>query len=97
MAFKKGQKKTPGSGRKRGSRNKATVDVKALAQKLLADRTYFTNFKKRLRLGTLPPTVEAMLWYYAFGKPVETVQIGAGEGGPQSFEITVIDKRKVKS
>ncbi len=94
--FKKGQKKTAGSGRRRGTPNKATVDIKALCQKLIGDATYFRKFKKRWREGALPPHVESMVWYYAFGKPTETIELGGTAGGPNLFEITVVDKRKVK-
>ena len=62
-------------GRPKGVPNKATSEMKALAQRLLKDRTYRANFRKRLQDGELPPAVESMLYHYAFGKPADTLKL----------------------
>jgi hypothetical protein len=33
--------------------------------------------RKRLLAGKLPPVLEAMLWYYAKGKPKETIDVNS--------------------
>lgn len=58
-------------------RPKSTVEDKRarkLARRLLSDPQYLKGLRRRLRTGTVQPGVEAMLWYYAEGKPAETVE-----------------------
>ena len=67
---------------KRGGRdgkvsNKPTEqdrEIRKLSKKLLTNPTYLANLKERLETGRIQPGVEAMLYYYAFGKPPETVE-----------------------
>lgn len=49
--------------------------ARKIARKLLADPSYRKNLIKRLREGTIQPGVEAMLWYYAEGKPRESMEV----------------------
>lgn len=49
-------------------------EVRRISKKLLLNPTYQTNLKKRLNDGRLQPGIEALLYYYAFGKPPETVE-----------------------
>lgn len=72
MGFKKGKPKT--GGRKRGTPNKATVEIKDLARSLLEDPIYQEKLKKRLRSGDAQQ-IEALLYHYAYGKPVQTVEV----------------------
>lgn len=68
-------KKGPGPGRPKGSRNKATVEIKAMARALtLEDSIYLEKLKARLRKGTCNATVETTLLYYGYGKPAETIK-----------------------
>ena len=67
---------TPGPGRPKGCKDKVRRQVKTIALDLLGDDEYQRNLAKRLRKGTLAPALEAMLWHYAFGKPVERMEIG---------------------
>lgn len=76
-----------GPGRTAGTPNKATVEVRALCQRLLSDREYQNNLRARLTAGDLPPAVEAMLWHYAYGKPKERVEVTGAENGPMRFTL----------
>jgi hypothetical protein len=69
-------------GRRKGTPNKQTTDVAAIARALVDDLAYRTMFKRRLRLGKLKPQVETMLWHYAYGKPVVHVEVAGEAGGP---------------
>ena len=69
-----------GKGRPRGSQNKATVDVRALAQGLVDDLEYRKRLKDRLLSGKMAPALETLLWHYAYGKPRDTLDITAPEG-----------------
>jgi len=62
-------------GRKPGSPNRVTVEVRAAAAALVDDPTYRARLLDDLRKRKLAPAVETMLWYYAKGKPKETVAL----------------------
>lgn len=49
------------------------------ARSILESEDYQTSLKERIRDKQLPPAVETMLWYYAFGKPMEQVQINVSQ------------------
>ena len=64
-----------GKGRPPGIPNKAQREAKILASELVDNPVYRRNLAKRLNAGRLQPAVETMLWYYAKGKPRETVKV----------------------
>jgi hypothetical protein len=47
-----------------------TVEVRALAQRIVTNPAYQRRLHRRLLAGTAPQ-LEALLWQYAFGKPRE--------------------------
>lgn len=61
-------------GRKAGTQNKVTEKIRDISQSLLARPMYQEMLKAKLDAGTLHPSVEAMLYYYAFGKPKEVIE-----------------------
>lgn len=61
-------------GRKAGTQNKATVEARVMAQKLL-DPTYWEGLRERLRRGKLAPAIEVKLLAYAYGEPKQTVDV----------------------
>jgi Family of unknown function (DUF5681) len=62
------------AGRPKGRRNNVTVEVRALAQKLLTDATYQDHLLKRLRAGNAG-AIEVTLWAYAWGHPRDVEQL----------------------
>ena len=72
MAFQKGKPKT--GGRKAGTTNKATVEIKELARSLLEDPVYQAKLTQRLRDGAAAQ-IEQMLYHYAYGKPKERFEV----------------------
>jgi hypothetical protein len=68
--FAKGQSGNP-RGRPKGAKNKASLEIRTLSRRLLSNRDYLKNLRKRLREGTAGH-VETLLHHYAFGKPPET-------------------------
>lgn len=58
----------PGPGRPKGSPNRATREVRALAQRLVLDPQYQAALWRRLCRGRAGP-LEPLLWKYAFGEP----------------------------
>jgi hypothetical protein len=59
-------------GRAKGTPNKVATEIRDLAQRLLADDKYRAALRKRLLEGKAGP-IEVQLWYYAYGKPKDTV------------------------
>ena len=42
---------------------------------IVDDHVYQAKLRRRAIAGTLPPGIEALLWYYAKGKPVERHEV----------------------
>lgn len=61
-------------GQKGGPKKTITDEARRLSRKLLSDPTYRKTLIARLRSGTIQPGVEALLYYFAYGKPKETVE-----------------------
>ena len=61
-------------GRPHVKRTEEEKEVRRLSKALLTTKAYRDRLKIRLESGAIQPGVEAMLWYYAFGKPPETVE-----------------------
>ena len=57
-------------GRKAGTPNKATAEVRAIARSFVDDPAYREMLKLRLQNGTAGP-MEQVLWAYGYGKPTE--------------------------
>jgi hypothetical protein len=79
MAHIPGTPKAPGSGRKKGTRNKRTLDGEAYARAIIEDPEVRATFLQQARAGTMHVELIKTLLAYAFGKPVEVVDVD-GEG-----------------
>jgi hypothetical protein len=71
MAFKNPK---PGPGRPKGSRNKTKLEISDIARQLLESREYRTSLRRRIIDGK-SPMIEQLLYYYAYGRPLEKIQI----------------------
>ena len=71
-AFKPGQSGNP-RGRAPGTRNKVTREAREAAERLVDDPEYREALRIRMIDGTAG-AMEALLWFYAKGKPVERVE-----------------------
>lgn len=67
------------TGRPKGTPNKATKDVRLIAQGMLRDAAYRQNLMKRLRRGQAN-ALEPLLWQYAYGKPKTKVELSSPGG-----------------
>jgi hypothetical protein len=78
------RKKT--SGRRKGTPDKATRDVKALCASILNDPLYLRNLRQHAIERKLAPAVECLLFHYAYGVPRQPVEIDPPLG--PIFQIT---------
>lgn len=62
---------------RKGIPNKVTTEGRLAAAQMVDDLTYRQNLFQAMRDRTVPPMIEAMIWYYAKGKPKD-VQIVDG-------------------
>ena len=69
----KGTPKT--GGRKRGSPNKVTVEVRTWARRVVEDPQVHATTLDLARSGRLAPAVLIELLHYAYGKPKETTDL----------------------
>ena len=63
----------PGAGRKRETPNRITVEMRTLVSQLLNDVEYQHRLRADFRQRKVHPTVEALIWAYAIGKPMQPV------------------------
>lgn len=70
-----------GPGRPKGIPNKANREIRDIARRLLEDPGYLKALKARLLSGKAP-TLEPLLYHYAYGKPKESVEVSGENGGP---------------
>ena len=68
------------AGRRPGSRNRATLEAREFAKRLIDDDDYRAALRQRMIAGTAG-AVEPLMWFYSYGKPVERVETG----GPGAF------------
>ncbi len=70
----------PGSGRRRGTRNRHTVAAVALASELMNDVGYQYRFRRDFIRRRVHPSIEALIWHYVAGKPKESIQMTGSIG-----------------
>lgn len=84
-AFVKGMKKV--GGRTKGSVNKYAGVGREFARRMLGDKEYLKSLRERLRRGKAPE-IEKLLFLYAYGRPLEKIELTGADGGP----IETIDR-----
>lgn len=70
-----GHRLPPGPGRPKGSPNKASLYIQKFCRGILESEEYIESVKQRIKNHTLPPQIEALYHYYAYGKPKDTVDV----------------------
>jgi hypothetical protein len=85
--FVKGKPRPPNAGRRKGTPNKATADIKAWTRGLLESEEYRTSARERILAGEAPH-LETLCYHYAYGKPKDRVEISAPED--RVLEIAII-------
>ena len=71
----KGAPRTPGSGRKRGTPNKKTQEVRQLMATLIADVKYQHRLREDFCRRRIHPSTEATVWSYVLGTPEQHLKL----------------------
>jgi hypothetical protein len=75
-------------GRQVGSRNKRSLDGEAYARAIVEDVEVRAQMLKQAQQGVLAPELVKTLLSYAFGKPVEVVDVDNGDSTARTIQIT---------
>jgi hypothetical protein len=84
-----GLKRGGSPGRKPGVPNRATIEVKEAARAFLADPDGQARLLEQYRRGKLHPSVLALFYHYAFGKPKDELELTGANGEPVSYRFIV--------
>lgn len=83
---KKGER-IPGSGRKRGTQNRASVEINTLFEQCIADPAYQRKLREDFRKRRVHPLTESVVWQYRAGKPASRLDINANVSVHHRFEV----------
>ena len=67
----------PNSGRKKGTPNRRSVEVKALVSQLVNDVAYQHKLRDDFRRRKVAPAIEALIWQYHLGRPTQPIDVTA--------------------
>jgi hypothetical protein len=62
-----------------GATNLVRQNAQSFAKEILESPSYRASLKDRADRGKLSPHIEMMLWAYAYGKPIETIDVNVRE------------------
>lgn len=69
-------------------------EAQKFCREVLESEGYRTTVQDRAKNGTLPAAIEALLWYYAYGKPIEQVQMTIVPGQEDLSTLSVAELQK---
>ena len=73
----RGAPRTPGSGRRKGTANRKTVELRMLMGAMAGDIDYQRKLSQDFRKRRLHPSTESRIWEYAIGRPKEQIEMSA--------------------
>src|SRR4051812_3095272 len=82
----RGTPRTPGSGRRKASLNRKTIELRSLMTSLCGDVDYQHRLRADFRRRRVHPTIEALVWAHTIGKPAVPVLLSADIAMTQNLE-----------
>lgn len=67
--------RTPGSGRKKGTPNRVSVEARTLVSELVNNPIYQHKLRTDFARRRVHPTIESLVWQYHIGKPTQPIAI----------------------
>ena len=64
------------------------MEIRALARSLVEEEGYLESLRKRLRAGKAPH-MEPILFYYAYGRPRDHVEVSNPDGSLRAPQVVV--------
>ena len=89
-------KGTRWGGRQKGTLNHATVQIRAQAKLLVEDKVYVRELRKRLKAGKAPH-METLLYYYAYGKPRDKVELTTPGGTTLGYDLSKLSLPQLRA
>jgi hypothetical protein len=68
-------------------------EAQRFAREIVESESYRQTVQDRASNGTLPPAIEALLWYYAYGKPLEQVQLSLVQEDLSNLSLSELQER----
>jgi len=69
------------------------LSARAFFRQFLASPEYRQGLLDRVRLGTLPPALEVLMYHYAYGKPTEHVEVKDTTERLEDLSLEELEKR----
>jgi hypothetical protein len=73
------------------------VTAKSFALEILTSQEYRQSIHNRIILGDLPPQLECLLYHYAYGKPVERVEVTDVPFDHDDLTIEQLEERALRT
>lgn len=71
------------------STNMQTHELRTWARQMLTSSKYRAALETSLIARTCPPAIESLLYYYAYGKPVENVNLNVTQGQEDLSQLSI--------
>ena len=78
----------PGAGRPKGSPNNRRIDGERYARAIVEDPIVQAKLLEQAQAGVLPFVLMQMFFAYAYGKPVEVVDVDNGDSPTRTIQIS---------
>jgi hypothetical protein len=72
---KPGEPRVPGSGRKKGTKNRRSRAIQELFSALVLDKEYQDRLRRDFTARRVHSSIESLIWYYHAGKPRECIEL----------------------